>query len=122
MRKGKPPPAATDPDKMAVPRRAAALLEALGAVDLAWDYTTTPIGLKPGESEPWLELARKLREENRHEEADAAYAAAFKAEPTNADILWERAENLKGIGQTDRARLLYRRIAAGTWQPRFAST
>ena len=111
-----------DPDKLDVPRRAAALLESLGATELAWDYTTTPMGLKPGESEPWLALAQKLRGENRIDEADAVYVQAFKVEPTNADILWERAECLKGVGRTSEARALYRRIAEGEWQPRFAST
>ena len=51
--------------------------------------------------------------------ADRAYKAAFEAEPTNAQILWDRAENLRRIGKTVEATGLFRQIAEGTWQPRF---
>ena len=47
-------------------------------------------------------------------------AAAFQTEPTNAEILFERANNLKNLGRTEQANQLYRQIAVGTWQPRFA--
>jgi hypothetical protein len=45
---------------------------------------------------------------------------AFEAEPTNAQILWDRARNLAQAGQAQEAEKLYRRLAEGTWQPRFA--
>ena len=59
----------------------------------------------------WYRLAPGL--------ADRAFRAAFEAEPTNAQVLWDRAENLKQGGQAARARELYRRLAEGSWQPRF---
>ena len=51
--------------------------------------------------------------------AERAYVTACELEPTNAEILWARAENLERLGQVEPARGLYRRIADGTWQPRF---
>jgi Flp pilus assembly protein TadD len=51
--------------------------------------------------------------------ADRAYQAAFEAEPTNAELLWERAQNLRQMGRLAQARTLYRQVAEGDWQPRF---
>lgn len=107
-----------DPDNMDVPEIAARTLQLLGAKELAWDYLTTPIGMKPGEAEPWVRLAGTLKEEAAFELADRAYAAAFKADPTDAQILWDRAQNLQTMGLMDRARELYRQIADGDWLPR----
>ncbi|HMF13630.1 MAG TPA: hypothetical protein VKE94_15030, partial [Gemmataceae bacterium] len=52
--------------------------------------------------------------------ADRAYTAAFEAEPTNAQILWDRATNLRQAGKVQEAKMLYRQLAEDTWQPRFA--
>ena len=52
--------------------------------------------------------------------ADRAYAATCDAEPTNAQYLWDRAACLRQAGRLEEARKLYRRIADGSWQPRFA--
>ena len=52
--------------------------------------------------------------------AGRAFAAAFEAEPTNAQLLWDRAVNLRQAGKRVEARKLFRRLADGTWQPRFA--
>ena len=51
--------------------------------------------------------------------ADKAFKAAYEAEPTNAQILWDRAGNLQQSGRTVQAQSLYRQIAEGDWQPRF---
>ncbi|HZT79745.1 MAG TPA: hypothetical protein VFA26_05975 [Gemmataceae bacterium] len=51
--------------------------------------------------------------------ADRACAAAFGAEPTNAQLLRDRAENLRQSGKESEARKLYRQLAEGLWQPRF---
>jgi hypothetical protein len=51
--------------------------------------------------------------------ADRAYTAAFEAEPTNAQLLWDRAQNLNQSGKTVAAQRLFRRLAEGKWQPRF---
>jgi len=51
--------------------------------------------------------------------ADRAYLSAFETEPTNAQILWDRAQNLRQAGKTTAARTVLTQIAEGTWQPRF---
>ena len=94
-------------------------MQTVGARDLAWDYLTTPIGLKPNEASPWINLAGTLVGEGELDLADRAYAAAFQAEPTNAQILWDRARNLQQLGRAELANQLYRQLANGPWQPRF---
>ena len=61
-----------------------------------------------------------MRQQGRVDLADRAYAAAFDAEPTNAQILWDRAELLRENGRPAQARPLFRQIAAGPWGPQFA--
>jgi tetratricopeptide (TPR) repeat protein len=95
------------------------ILRTLGDRDLSWDYLTTPVGLRPNESEPWVDLAKSLSRQGDLDLADRAFAAAFSAEPTNAQILWDRAESLRQAGKTLAARKLFRQIAEGQWQPRF---
>jgi tetratricopeptide (TPR) repeat protein len=112
---------ALDRDESARPcEKAAEILRSLGAADLAWEYLTTPIGQRPNESGPWLGLAQSLQREGDFALADRAYAAAFEAEPTNAQILWDRAQALRQNGHTEEARKLLRQIIDGDWQPRFA--
>jgi tetratricopeptide (TPR) repeat protein len=108
-----------DPDASDVCRLTARILQTVGAHDLAWDYLTTPIGLRPNEAAPWLQLAQSLRGEGLFDMADRAYAAAFEAEATNAQILWDRAENLVQAGRAEDALAVYRVLATGTWQERF---
>jgi tetratricopeptide (TPR) repeat protein len=98
---------------------AARILNALGARDLAWDYLTTPIALKPNEAEPWRGVAEALVQQGARDLADRAFQAAFDAEPTNAQLLWDRAENLRRLGKRSEAKELLRRVADGEWQPRF---
>jgi tetratricopeptide (TPR) repeat protein len=100
---------------------AAAVLRTLGERELAWEYLTTPVALKPGESDVWVNLATTLKRQGDRDLADRAYQAAFEREATNAQLLWDRAENLKQAGRLVQAQALYRRIAEGDWQPRFAT-
>ncbi|MCI0380086.1 MAG: hypothetical protein L0215_21085, partial [Gemmataceae bacterium] len=95
------------------------ILQRLGEKDLSWDYLTTPVALSPYEAQPWLTMAGSLAKRGDYALADSAFAAAFDAEPTNAQILWDRAENLLRFGKNLEAQALYRQIAQGTWQPRF---
>jgi len=112
---------ALDRDESARPcEAAAAILRALGAGDLAWEYLTTPIGQRPNESGPWLGLAQTLNREGAFALADRAYVAAAEAEPTNAQILWDRAQSLRQNGQQAEAQKVLRQIVDGDWQPRFA--
>src|SRR5262249_17296622 len=98
---------------------AAKVLQGLGARDLAWEYLTTPIGLHPDEANPWINLAQAQREAGEFELADRAYAAAFEAEPTNAQVLWDRVQNLPQAGKFEEAQSLLRQLAEGDWQARF---
>ncbi len=98
---------------------AARILQIRGDRDLAWDYLTTPVGLRPNEAEPWASLAATLNRQGDLDLADRAYAAACDAEPTNAQYLWDRAGNLRQAGRLEEAQKLYHRIAEGPWQPRF---
>jgi len=102
--------------------RTARVLRMLGspqADELAWDYMTTPLALKPNESAPWLTLGHAASRDGKLALAEQCYEAAFAAEPTNAQILWDRAQLLERQGAISHAKELYRQIATGTWQPRF---
>ena len=110
---------ALDPDVTEACQQAAKLLNTLGQQDLAWDYLTTPLANQPNESTPWLNLARAQRDADHVDLADRAFAAAWEAEPTNAAILWERAQMLELDGRHADARQHYQRLADGPWQPRF---
>jgi Tfp pilus assembly protein PilF len=110
---------ALDNDPSAVCTQAAQILRIIGARDLAWDYLTTPIALRPNEAAPWVTLAQAMREEGEFDLADRAYAMAFASESTNAQILWDRAQNLRDAGKLAQAREVYRQLADGRWQDRF---
>jgi hypothetical protein len=110
---------ALDRDNPDASRPAAQILKLLGEDNLAWDYLTTPIALKPRESDPWWSLAETLSREGNLALADRAFASAFEAEPTNPQILWDRAQNLRRAGREPEARQLLRQIADTVWQPRF---
>ena len=107
-----------------VPNRVAALLRKAGgegAAELAWDYATTPLAVKPNESEP-VGVARGGRPGRKGDWrlADKCYEMAFAAEPTNAQLLWDRATYLQQQGQVAESRTLYRQLADSEWQPRFS--
>jgi thioredoxin-like negative regulator of GroEL len=64
-------------------------------------------------------LAQTLQSDGYLDLADKALAAAFAAEPTNAQLLWDRADSLMQASRIEDARAVYRALAEGTWQPRF---
>ena len=100
--------------------KAARILRRLDQRELAWDYMTTPVALQPNESGPWIELASTLATRGELDLADRAYRAASDSEPTDPQILWDRAQNLRQLGKQQEATALVRRIAEGAWQPRFS--
>jgi hypothetical protein len=112
---------ALDRDQDQACKLAASVLRGLGEKDLAFDYLVTPVGLRPGEADVWTGLAGQLVRWGERDLADRAYQSAFQRESSNAQLLWERAENLRQAGRLEQARALYRRIASSDWQPRFAS-
>ena len=77
------------------------------------------MGRRPNKPAPWVALAQTLGKSGELTLADRAFAAAFEAEPTDAQILWDRAQNLRQAGQSAQAQKLYRQLADGDWQPRF---
>ena len=113
---------ALEAEDSTVCQAAARVLRSLGEKEMAWEYLTTPIADKPGESSAWLPVARLLGEFGDVDRASQAFASAFALEPTNADILWEHANFAeKHYRDTDRRELLLR-IVHGEWQPRFQNT
>jgi len=110
-----------DTDPTAACQAAAKALAKIGAKQLAWDYLTTPLADRPNEAAPWVSLAESMREQGEIELADRAYASAFAAEGTNAQILWDRAEMLRGAGRVKQARALRKQIAEGEWPRQFLS-
>ncbi len=108
-----------DDDVTAACEAATGVFSTLGAEDLAWDYLTTPLALKPNEAAGWLSIARQRRVAGDWRLADRAYTAAFESERTNAQILWDHAQLLQQYGGHAKAQELYRQIANGPWQPRF---
>jgi thioredoxin-like negative regulator of GroEL len=66
-----------------------------------------------------VDLARTLQRQGDLERADRAFASAFAAEPTNAQLLWDRAQNLRQAGRLSEGSKLLQQLAEGSWQPRF---
>ncbi len=108
-----------DPESSEACNLAGHLLRELDHPQLAWDYLTSPIALKPNEAKPLRELAQQLATADDLKLAERAYAAAFAAEPTDPDLLWQRAELLRRLGRDAEAQAALKEIADGTWQPRF---
>jgi len=110
---------AIDPEPAQACEFASRILQRLGAEDLAWDYMTTPLADKPNEAAPWAALAQSLRAQGDVALADRAYATAFAAEPTNAQILYDHAMLLQQFGRAGEARELFQKLATGDWQQRW---
>ncbi len=110
-----------DTDDTAACQVAARVLQRLGAHDLAWDYLTTPLGDRPGDSPAWLDIAQTFRGHSEFELADRSYAKALLAEPTNAQILWDHAQMLEQAGRFNDARSLIRQLGEGQWPQQYES-
>ena len=108
-----------DSDDTPACQAAARALGVMGLSDLAWDYLTTPLAERSNEAGPWVSLAGELRRQGRFELAVRAYTTAFEVEPTNAQVLWDKAQLLQQSGRHVEAQKMYRRIATTDWQPRF---
>ena len=105
-------------DLATMSRRLAPQLDLLGLRDRAHDCRTSPLALKPNESQPWMDFASDCLP-GRMEEALAAYERAFAAEGTNAQVLLTHAQVLEGQQRASEARKLYQKIADGTWGPNY---
>ena len=110
---------ALDSDPTQACHAAARLLRELDQPVLAWDYLTSPVAFKPNEADPFKNLAQELVNTGDAALAEKAYAAAFAAEPTNAELLWLRVGVLRQLGKEAEAQKVLKQIADGDWQPRF---
>ncbi len=108
-----------DPDPSQACQLVSQVLRDLGEVDRAWEYLTSPIALRPAEAEPYQKLAVALAANRDLALAEKAYAAAFAAEPSNAQLLMDRVIVLQQIGNHAEARKLLQKLLDGSWQPRF---
>ncbi|MCH7726879.1 MAG: hypothetical protein IH991_10410 [Planctomycetes bacterium] len=108
-----------DVDPTIASQKAAEVLRTIGAEELAWDYLTTPLARKPNEASPWLDLAVNLLQQGEINLASRAYKAAFDAEATNAQILWDHSKMLRDNGRVEHGEHLLRQLDKGSWQPRF---
>ena len=109
-----------DTDPTAACQAAAKILSDLGAADLAWDYLTTPLAARPNEAAPWIDLAQDAPRSRVTSAGRSRLCVGVRAEPTNAQILWDRAQALLENGRGDEAQKLFRQIADGQWDPRFS--
>jgi len=101
-------------------RTVASQLDKIGLRQTARDYRTTPLALRPNESQPWLDFATDSTGDY-DDDALMAYERAFAAEGTNAYILLTHAHMLQRLNRTSEARRLYQQIVDGTWGPNYNS-
>ena len=99
--------------------RTADLLQKINRNDLSWQYLTTPLIGRSGESEPWHVLAKRLSAQKQVSRADKAFEKAFAYEQTNPQILLDHAFMLDRNNQHGRAMKLYRKIADSSWTPKY---
>ncbi len=95
--------------------RAADVLLLLGERELAWDYLTTGLAAREDATPTWREAAQRLRQGRQFELADRALAAALAADPNDASLVWDRAQNWQQAGRPQEARRQMRRLAEGEW-------
>jgi tetratricopeptide (TPR) repeat protein len=89
--------------------RAEAILDALLETD---PFENVPI--------LWRFAALLAEEQGQYELADRSYELAFNADPTNAEILRNRALALIETGRGAEARGLLQTLASGSWNPKHA--
>jgi ferric-dicitrate binding protein FerR (iron transport regulator) len=108
-----------DQDTTAACLAAGRILHALKCDDLAWDYFTTPYAGRAPQPAAALDLARTLVEQGNVNLAERAFHLAEETDPTNAQVLWERLQNLERAGKPTEARVLLLRLADGTWPEQY---
>ena len=109
-----------DPDPTAACQAAARILGELGETDLAWDYLTTPLAVQANAASGWANLRGPCGSKGTSIWPTGPMRRPSTAEPTNAQILWDRAESLQENGRPDQALPIFRQIAAGPWGPQFS--
>ncbi len=98
----------------------ARILAKLNQRDLAWNYLTTPLAGRSGESASWRTLAVNLTEQKQVELAVLAWSKAFEFEQTNPELLLSHAKMLAANGNAVASRQLLKQIVDSSWQPRYS--
>ena len=81
-------------------------------------YTTMMIGRGLDVSR-WQVVAAEMSQHGAHDLADLALSIAQEVEPTNAEVVWQRAKNLRQAKRNDEADQLMRRLADEKWPERY---
>jgi tetratricopeptide (TPR) repeat protein len=108
-----------DPEASGACQTASEILSRIGAREIAWEYLTTSVGREPTNSGTWTSLAQRLQRQGDFETADRAYATAFEANPKDALILWDRAQNKRQAGDAAGCNKLLRQITDKEWAPQY---
>jgi len=77
------------------------ILKRLGQEELAWEYLTAPLALRPEQATSPADLAAQLNRTGDYTLADRAYATAFRQQPNKGQLLWDRAMNLIQAGKKE---------------------
>ena len=103
---------AHDPEATSACQTASEILRLLGEDELAWEYLTTPNAMQPERAASVRSVAASLSREGQHTLAEFAYEVAHDAEPSDPNIVWERAQNLRRAGRNDEAQRWLRVLVA----------
>ena len=87
--------------------------------DLAWDYTTTTMLGGGLDVARWQRVAQERNQAGDYLLADRALVVASEVDPTNAEVVWQRAKNLRQAGKVAEADKLLHRLANEQWPERF---
>jgi tetratricopeptide (TPR) repeat protein len=98
-----------DPEPAAACESAAQILQMLGARELAWEYLTTSHA-NPSDHATLNGVAQALCREGKHELAERAYSTACAADPKDALLFWNRAQNLIQAGRDQEAQAILKRL------------
>jgi hypothetical protein len=111
---------AHDPETARICTQAAAVLADLGEAELAWDYLASATASEATDDTAWRQLAVSRHSNGDLATAERAYAAACAAAPEDALLVWDRAINLRDVGQSAEADKLFHRLAEGDWPAKYA--
>jgi tetratricopeptide (TPR) repeat protein len=106
-----------DPEAGNACQIACEIFNMMGALDPAWEYLTTAEGREPTNSSTWVNVADRLHRQGDFALADRAFVTAFEADSTNPLILWDRAQNLRQMGDVQKSHEVLQQIADGNWKP-----
>ncbi len=110
-----------DPEATGACQTASEILNLIGARAIAWEYLTTSVGRQPTNAGTWTELAQRLQRQGDFDTADRAYATATEANPKDALILWDRAQNKRQGGDVAGSNTILRQIAETKWDSYYDS-